>query len=99
MSKLKERSESYMFDPTANGAIARIDGYSREEFTDNTSPATIEPITIARSDHASPEDLERFQGAVFEPERLISNKAIRRLRWQLGVREKILQQAKLEGGV
>lgn len=98
MSRITERSE-YRFDPTACDALARVGKPPREEFVDNSSPPTIEPREIDRSNYASAEDLERFRGAIFTPRRLITDKQIRRLRWQVRARENNLQRAKQEGGV
>lgn len=69
------RSE-YWFDPTATEAVARADRRT------STAPPT------GNIYHASPADLAKISGFVFEPDRPISNSQLRRMRFLRKIAEK-----------
>lgn len=74
----KFTGREYNFDPTAHKALAHV---TRELRHPRLSHTTTQPDNVP-SDEASSEDLERFTNTIFKPSRVISNREIRRLRWQ-----------------
>lgn len=78
MEKSVEMRSAYWFDPTASEAIAGVSrGLQNHHNGNGHLDKKPDPY------HASSEDIERFRGIIFEPERLVTNRQIKRMRWQL----------------
>lgn len=74
------------FDPTANMAIAHV---TREL----KHPRSLVETPQSDTYHASPEDLARFTGSIFEPDVLVSDRTIKQLRHRQRVINRLAQVA------
>lgn len=72
---MEHGDRGYYFDPTANDALASVT--RQEQLARHTRQAG---GTCSDIYHASPEEILKFQNHHFEPDRLIDNNLLRKLK-------------------
>lgn len=68
------RETRFNFDPTSNMALAHVAAQARRDAES--------PMLTADPYQASPEDLARFAGHTFEPDKLVTRKQLRAMRYR-----------------